>query len=363
MMKKKFFLIVLWAIIAGTSIIIAQEQIPTASFESESHDFGLIKESDGPATFKFIFTNTGGSPLILKNVTASCGCTTPNWSKDPVIPGAKGFINVTYNPQGRPGKFEKQITITSNADPETQALFIKGEVIPKAPTMEEQYPNNLEGLRLKSFEFELGSISPNKKALKSIEGFNSTDQPLKVTFIGVPRYINIKMIPEIIKPKGKAEIQIEYDAAARKDWGPIREYITLNINDLDSKLNKKLSVHATIKEDFSQLTEDQKKNAPKIVFENLNYEFEKVKSGEKVEHEFTFKNDGKSDLIIRKLSPSCGCTIANLKSNIIKPGESSSVGIVFNSTGRKGHQNKQVTVITNDPMNTELVLKISGDIE
>jgi len=362
-MKKKFFLIVLWTIFTGTLVIVGQEKIPTASFETENHDFGMVKESDGLASFKFVFTNTGGSPLILKNVTASCGCTTPNWSKDPVLPGANGYITVSYNPQGRPGKFEKQITITSNADPETQLLFIKGEVIPKPPTVEEQYPNNIDGLRLKAFEFDMGSVAMNKKATKTMEVYNHTEKPIKATFIGVPKYLKIKIVPEIIKPKEKANILVEYDASLRKDWGSVRDYISVKINDSINAANRKIPVIATIKEDFSQLSKEQIKNAPKIIFNNTNFDFGTVKSGEKVEHSFVFKNEGKSNLIIRKLSPSCGCTVASLKSNTIIPGDSTSVDIVFNSTGRNGLQKKQVSVISNDPGNPEVTLRINGSIK
>jgi hypothetical protein len=102
-----------------------------ATFAVESHDFGTINESDGPVTFVFEFTNSGTDPLLLKNVQASCGCTTPDWPKDPILPGKKGIIKVTYNPAGRPDSFEKNITVTSDGNPGTQVLKIKGIVSPK----------------------------------------------------------------------------------------------------------------------------------------------------------------------------------------------------------------------------------------
>jgi hypothetical protein len=113
-----------------------QEQKPAqkngkATFVTEMHDFGTINESDGLAVFVFEFTNTGTDPLVLKNVQASCGCTTPDWPKSPILPGKKGDIKVTYNPAGRPGAFEKNITVTSDGTPEIQNLKIKGVVNPK----------------------------------------------------------------------------------------------------------------------------------------------------------------------------------------------------------------------------------------
>jgi hypothetical protein len=102
---------------------------PDFKFKEEKHDFGKLTE--GPkATYVFTFTNTGKVPLIISNVSASCGCTIPDWSKEPVKKGKKGTITVTYNTQGRLGPFEKALTIQSNAKNPTKQIFIKGEVIP-----------------------------------------------------------------------------------------------------------------------------------------------------------------------------------------------------------------------------------------
>jgi hypothetical protein len=99
-------------------------------FKFSTHDFGTIQE--GPsAEHEFEFVNTGKEPIIISNVSASCGCTTPSYSKDPVLPGKKGTIKAIYNTQGRVSPFTKTISITSNAG--LKVLTIKGEV-EKAPS-------------------------------------------------------------------------------------------------------------------------------------------------------------------------------------------------------------------------------------
>lgn len=98
-------------------------------FKTDMHDFGTVAE--GPdAEFKFEFKNTGKEPVILSAVTASCGCTAPEWSKEPVLPGKKSVIKAVYHTAGRPGGFNKTITVTSNAG--VKVLTIKGTV-EKAP--------------------------------------------------------------------------------------------------------------------------------------------------------------------------------------------------------------------------------------
>lgn len=96
-------------------------------WETTVYDFGKIPKGK-PVTAEFKFTNTGKVPLTLSNVQASCGCTTPDWTKDPVPPGKTGFIKATYN-AAAVGPFSKNVTITANVESGQQILTIKGEVI------------------------------------------------------------------------------------------------------------------------------------------------------------------------------------------------------------------------------------------
>lgn len=102
---------------------------PKASFtlDNKIFDYGNIPEDGGLANHTFIIKNTGPNPLVIKQVTASCGCTTPNWSKNPITSGKTGEITVAYNPKGRPGPFSKDISVyCENANP--VHLTIKGNV-------------------------------------------------------------------------------------------------------------------------------------------------------------------------------------------------------------------------------------------
>ena len=103
--------------------------------KNNTYDFGKVPE--GPvAEHVFEFKNVGKEPLIISNCNASCGCTTPEWNKEPILPGKKGKITVRYNTQGRVGPIAKSVYVTSNAALEDgkdrYELYIKGEVV--APT-------------------------------------------------------------------------------------------------------------------------------------------------------------------------------------------------------------------------------------
>ena len=100
-------------------------------FKETVHDFGNVREDGGPVSCEFEFENIGDANLVIVSATAECGCTTPEFPKQPVAPGKTGKIKVTYNPLGRPGGFEKVVTIKANGKPAKARVKIRGTVIPK----------------------------------------------------------------------------------------------------------------------------------------------------------------------------------------------------------------------------------------
>lgn len=97
-------------------------------FETPEFNFGDIQENKGKVSHKFSFTNNGKESIRILTVKPSCGCTTPNWSKDEIKPGKKGFIIAEYNPKGRPGVFRKSLSVITN-DNRRSLIFIKGKVV------------------------------------------------------------------------------------------------------------------------------------------------------------------------------------------------------------------------------------------
>ena len=126
-MKKILFMAVMF--LCGIAQASAQAEI---KFDKLTHDFGTFSESSPVVTGTFTFTNTGDKPLVINQAVASCGCTVPEYPKDPIQPGGKGTIKVTYNGTGKfPGHFKKSITIRTNGKVEMTRLYIEG-------TMEEK---------------------------------------------------------------------------------------------------------------------------------------------------------------------------------------------------------------------------------
>jgi hypothetical protein len=132
-MKKLFFFVALVAFVnvgysqqVTASAVAPKAEVAVFEAVSLNHDFGKIKQGV-PVTHEFKFTNKGAVPMVITNVTASCGCTTPDWTRDPIAPGGKGFIKATYNAAAA-GGFNKTVTVTSNIENGFIQLSIKGEV-------------------------------------------------------------------------------------------------------------------------------------------------------------------------------------------------------------------------------------------
>lgn len=107
-----------------------KSSMPEFNFEKELHDFGKLVDGE-KVSYSFKFTNSGNAPLIISNAKGSCGCTVPNWSKDPIAPGESGSIDVTFNSSGRSGKQNKAITLTANTNPNRKVINITSEVTSK----------------------------------------------------------------------------------------------------------------------------------------------------------------------------------------------------------------------------------------
>lgn len=118
-------------IIPSLSLYGVSKEKAEMKFSETVHDFGAVKEGGGPVSVEFPFTNTGGANLVVYEAKADCGCTTPDYPKAPIPPGKGGKIKVTYNPLGRPGAFDKVITIKTNGKPGKVRLKIRGNVVPK----------------------------------------------------------------------------------------------------------------------------------------------------------------------------------------------------------------------------------------
>ncbi len=347
-----------------TSTAVAQKG-PAIQFNTTHHDFGKVKEEGGPVIYTYTFKNIGDAPVKIDRVQPGCGCTTPDWSKEEIKPGKEGFVKATFDPNGRPGQFTKSVTVYANTEPNMSLLTFGGEVVPRTKTIEDSFPNKIGNLRLESNSIHFGLLRSNvRDTAQSLFVTNVGSAPVTIKGIsGSPAYVMLdsKATDMVIKPGQRAYLPLHYSATSAKEYGIVFDQIKLVTDDVDQP-EKSITLIADIKPYVPQMTPEEIAKAPRINFERKQNDFGDVKQGESVNTEFKFTNTGKQDLNILKVKTTCGCTASSPEKTVIKPGESSMIKATFHSAGKSGKQSKDITVYTNDPLNSEVTLKIMSNI-
>ncbi len=225
-MKKKFLFSFCLSLLFA-HFCLAQGSL---TFAKEAHDFGNVEEGT-QATYEFEFTNTGKAPVVISNVSASCGCTTPFWTKDPVLPGKKGKVTASYNSSGRPGIFNKSITVTSNAEPVTQVLTIKGNVVPKAekPVSSEQLAQS-PVIQLDKNLHNFGKIEKGQMVIHVFTVSNTGKSDLQIDRVqSACGCVTYKIDKAVIAPGQQAKMELKY---APRSLHQQNEMVQVFSNDL-----------------------------------------------------------------------------------------------------------------------------------
>ena len=335
---------------------------PKMNFESKAHNFGTIKEADGRKTYTFNLTNTGDQALVIQNIVPSCGCTTPEWTRSPIPPNGKGTITAIYDPAGSGGAFSKTLTVYSNAKPVTQILTLEGEVIPKEKGVEDLYLWPVGTVRFANRGIIFPSVVKTQKRIRVLQVINPSGSPALIEFTGVPSHLQMKMVPETLKPGQKGLLECTYFGTKDNRWGNVTDTVKVKINGVIQEPG--LYVSANLVEDFSVLSREEIANAPLLVALSNRYEIGSMLQDSEKPAEFSLRNDGKRDLIIREVRPSCDCARVTRGSGLtIKPGETGKIVISFNPGKLTGSITRSVYIYSNDPKNSQVILLIHADVK
>lgn len=330
-------------------------------FNKTEFDFGRIAEKQGLVSTVFTFTNKGNSPLVINQVVASCGCTTPEWTKTPVEPGKSGEIKVTFNPSGRPGTFVKTITVMSNAAKSRSELRIRGDVETSEIVLAVQYPVIMGNVRLNKRSVQIGEIYSSAGKNDQLEVINMSSKPVTLKFAGVPRHISVECSKPVIKSQETADIRISYNASAIKDWGARKDDFYLLYGDENRMTSdRRIIVSAVIKEDFSKLTPAQRANAPKVEVSENKIDFGPVTSGQRITKEIKIKNTGKSVLHIRKITNGNQALKPSVNRMSIPAGGEATLSVTLEGSHSKRPVAENLIILTNDPDKYSLPVRITA---
>lgn len=322
-------------------------------FQETSFDFGTISEADGKAVHVFNFKNTGNTPLILTNVRAGCGCTTPEWDHQPIAPGESGNIKVSFDPRNRPGSFTKSIAVNSNASNSVVSLTIRGNVSRKPDGPYDKYKYQVGTVKIFNNNINLGNIKDSQQPERKLAIVNTGSQPATITATSPSPAINVT-VPSSPLQKGEIKsIVIKYDAAKKNDWGFVTDHIDVLVNEQEKGT---LNVTANISEDFSSYQGNFEK-APVITLSETEANLENVAKNSTHIHEFYIQNSGKSELIVRKIKASDSETSVSLPKANIKPGKKVKVTVTY-KTQNAPKITKIIQLTTNDPQHSVINYKL-----
>ncbi|MBS3915422.1 MAG: DUF1573 domain-containing protein [Bacteroidetes bacterium] len=331
-------------------------------FLKTTHDFGVVNEDINFAIHQFRFVNTGDRKLHITNVATSCGCTTPDWTKDSINPGDTGFVQAKYETTNRIGTFSKSITVYSNAvtSPFVQ-LNIIGDVHREKPQV-----NGIEIPDYGKVYFEPATIDfrplfDNKVDTQFARLVNGT--PFTTTFadVKIPENLTIIGLPKSLEPGETVQIMVILNGKIIKGYGFGAFQVPVSCDNPVSP-DIGLFVAYQRRQFFPKMNSKQLAKAPKAKWDKEFHNFGNHLTGELMSTDFVVSNVGKSDLIFHEIFPECSCLTLKYPKNILKPGESMTIQLTYDSIAKKGTSNQSVWIVCNDPTRDEMRISIRAQL-
>jgi len=352
-------------LICITFSLVAMSQRAVIVFDEKVYDFGKVKEEVGKITHVFEFTNKGNMPLVITRAQASCGCTTPTWTKEPIEPGKRGAVTVTYSTTGRPDTFSKTVTIYSNATEEQSILLIRGEVIPKQEAENNLYPFLMGALKLSSKVVQINNVEKGKTQLRTIDVFNQSRSLIVPKIENLPPYIKAIASPQSLKPNEEGKIAFIFDSKKCREWGPVSNDVYVSING-NKKLNDdfKILILGNVVEDFSRMTMDQRRKAPIIEIPEKTLNLGVLGTDSKKSGAINVLNKGQNSLEFRRIVNTNNEFTVSMSNNSIGGGKSGVINVNLDTKGLvAGDYKKSFLIQTNDPQSSSLILIVSWRVK
>lgn len=338
------------------------QQVSSLVFRESIHDFGEIEEEKGKVNCDFVFTNTSALPVKIISVEASCGCTTPGWSQNPIQPGKTGYIKASFEPRGRPGYFNKSLSVTTDSDPTPVLLQIRGNVRSGLAQVKTVLDGQFGNLSVESKTLNFEKIFINKEpAHRQFLMMNAGTQAIEFRDVSVPPYIKVEL-PLVIGPKARGYIKVTYDAAKRNQFGFYTDTIQITTNDPGNEV-KLIPIVAYLEEYYPLPAASEFANGPLMYIKDQSIDLGHQKPDARIEKVISIKNPGKKELLIKAVQGNCVCINAEVEKKTILPGDSSRLKILFTPQNRGGTQMKAVTIYSNDPLNTVQRVNVQAYIE
>ena len=353
-MKQIILTLFLWTVFCLTGMAQAK-----ATFDKKVHEFGVVLWKH-PATATFTIKNDGNKPLVISNVTTSCGCTDAEWTKTPIAPGAIGKITSTFDAKAL-GRFQKSIGVYCNASDRPIYLTLRGEVSADPKNYTLTHPVEIGAIRLNKDAIEFDDAHKGDKPTMELLVANTSNEVYTPILMHLPPYLEAVAVPERIGKKGTGKIKVTLDTDKLPKFGltTATVYLSRFLGDKVGEDNA-ISVSAVLLPDFSNLTQQQRLNPPAIELSALEITMPSLGVNEKKSQNIIVKNVGKGDLEITDLQVFNSALGVQLKKRVLKPGASTKMKITaYGKYLKKVKGTPRVLMITNDPNCPKIIVKVN----
>ncbi len=313
-------------------------------FDSKTFDFGVVAEDGGAVTHTFNYTNISEIPFVIIGVETSCGCTTPIYSKEPLLKGQSAELTVTFDPMDRPGRNSKQILIKSNG--ENIILRIEAIVEPRVRTLEEEFPFSIGGnARIDKFAVTALRVPIGGSQIVEVGVANSST--ISVISVDVdpdimPKGVELISSRSIIVPRGSIILRFKVSADS---YGSFSHNFLLNVNG--EKRAEKITFAGVGIANFSTLSDETLMRMPEAKLEQHYIRLDELKEGDTKELKVKLFNQGHSDLSVYGLESSMMID-SEISRRVIPVGDSATITIRYNAK-YSGYDSAWVRLILNDP--------------
>lgn len=353
-MKRR--LLFIFSLLTVTLAAVAQ---PRISSNKETHNFGQI-EWKHPVTVEYTITNTGDKPLVLTNVTTSCACAVPEWTKDPIAPGEKGIVKASFDAKAL-GRFEKTVGIYSNAEPHLAYLKFTGEVVREIKDYTKTHPHEIGNIRLNRDEIAFSDAHRGEKPTLTFSVVNLSDRPYEPILMHLPPYLKMEKEPSVLLKGQKGTVKLTLDTSLLNDFGLTQTsvYLSRFSGDKVSEANE-IPVSAVLLPDFSGMTAEDSLNAPAVRLSETDIDLSApLAKKSKVSYDILVANAGKTPLVISKLQVFNSSVGVSLKKTVIPPDGTANLKVTIKKrdVGNKKHR-LRILMVTNDPIRPKVEINI-----
>jgi hypothetical protein len=337
---------------------------PILEWKTKRIDLGTILEEQGIQKVAFEFTYTLDSLFFIREVEAECGCTAVDFTRDTLKKGESGRVELSFDPSSAAGFFSKLVVVKGNSESIQDSLFLEGTAIPYPSNLSRAYPVKLGDLGFRLKKVNMGDVFDNEPKVKFIEFFNFGEDFLekKKFAFKAPNYVRLEQVQDFVRPKERGLIKLTYDSKLKNDLGFFEDEVAISWNSNFSE-SIRLQVLADLFEYFPPISKENVADFPQLMIQQNVLDLGEITSKSVVRRTVTLSNLGKNSLEIRKIQGNCECLTIGIPKKTLSPGESIELSLVFDPVGRKGIDQRNIYIFSNDPVNPVQLIVMKSRIE